>query len=153
MTATAEAEAQGPGYPPRSPEEAAAMRRLVSVPPPPVPTPATVPAQDGAIRIRESAPAAGAPREPLFYAVHEDGAETAWTIPAVAPEYLWANALALTATRGPGYAEVYLMQEMLGMDGWNALLACKGMTRADYRQMVTTVRDKVLGPQEADPNR
>lgn len=147
MTATAEA--AGPGLPPRSPEEAAA-RRLASVPT--APKPASPIANGGAIRIREAAPETDAPREPLFYIEHADGTETAWTIPVVAPEYVWVNALAITATRGGGVAEVYMMQEMLG-DGWAALLASKAMTRDNYRQMVTAVRDKVIGPQEADPNR
>jgi hypothetical protein len=61
--------------------------------------------------------------------------------------------MVLTARRGAGFAEAYLMQEMLGVDGLNALLRCKGLTKADYARLVAVVRNKVLGPQEASPNR
>lgn len=154
MTETATAsDIEGiPGLPPRNAEEAAAARAAT---PAPVlaAAPVTAFAAPGVVRIKETAEPEPQDREPLFVIEHEDGTETVWTIPVVAPEYIWVNALAISATSGAGVAEVYMMQTMLGLAGWAALLGSKAMKKAHYRRMVTVVRDKVVGAQERDPNR
>jgi hypothetical protein len=152
LNATASDRENIPGLPPRNAEEAAAARAAAAWTPTAA-SPVPVLEGPGPVRIDEDAADPGPqPREPLFY-ITRDGVETEYTIPVVAPDYIWLNFLAITATRGVGVAEVYIVQEMLGPAGWQALISSKAMKRAHYRRMVTVVRDKVAGPEERDPNR
>lgn len=90
-----------------------------------------------------SGPAEDLERIPIFSV---DGTE--YTIPADVPAYVSLEAQELLATQGMVVAERWLMVELLGQDGWDALRSCKTLTRAQYRKLAASIVEHAMGPDE-----
>lgn len=96
--------------------------------------PSTTPSEvdGGAVRITKTAPPEQA-RIVLFYID-----ETPYTVPKTIPANLGLRFLQVAAHRGPGVAQIFLLEEMLGEEGLDALKACDGMTSEQFQAL----RDK-----------
>lgn len=90
-------------------------------------------------------------REPLFYIDDRE-----YTIPVEPPASIALTALDIMASGAPdaaARAERYVMTEMLGEDGWQALRSCKTLTLRDYRRLAQVCSEKVMGQLEEEaPN-
>jgi hypothetical protein len=90
-------------------------------------------------------------REALFYI---DDVE--YTIPVDPSPGIAAEAMAILAD-GQGslvaqaMAEHYIMNELLGKEGWAALRHCPSLKKGDLQRVMTICRDKAMGALE-DPN-
>lgn len=57
--------------------------------------------------------------------------------------------LEVAETLGPQAANLYVLREMLGVQGYNALSTCKSLTDAHLEWLIETVQGLVLGTIEA----
>lgn len=90
-----------------------------------------------------SGPGEDLERIPIFSV---DGTE--YTIPKDVPAYVSLEAQELLATQGQAVAERWLMVELLGQEGWDALRSCKTLTRPQYRKLAASIVEHAMGPDE-----
>jgi hypothetical protein len=82
-------------------------------------------------------------REPLFTI---DEAE--YTIPVEVPGNITLQALESLRQHGEAHTTAWLLELMLGEDGYRALRQCPSVTRANLAQIGAVVSAKVLGDLE-----
>lgn len=82
-------------------------------------------------------------RIPLFSI---DGTE--YTMPAEAPGYIGLEAVEIWATQGEAAGTRWLMRELLGEDGYDALRTCKTITKAQMRQVTRILVQHALGDED-----
>ena len=130
----------------------ASKRKPASRKPAAPPTPPAAP--DGPLRFSTATPPE---REPLFYI---DGTE--YTIPVKPPAHIGIEASKMVvegdgSTRTGMEAEEFVMREMLGEEGFAALIACEHVSLDDYKHLLGIVTDRAMGRGEAEdepaPNR
>jgi hypothetical protein len=76
-----------------------------------------------------------------------DGTE--YRVPKEVPPITGLRALDIIADEGEAPGLRWLLQEVLGQDGYDALLACPSITSKQLGQIMTVVRDKAMGDLEA----
>ena len=84
-------------------------------------------------------------REPIFSI---DGTE--YTIPREVPGSLALQAMERTRTNGEVSATAWLMEEMLGADGYRALRECPTVRRDEVQAITRIIRDRVFGDLEEE---
>lgn len=72
----------------------------------------------------------------------------AYTIPKEVPGWISLEALEITARQGEALATRWLMIEMLGQEGWDALRTCKALEPHHIRAVQEVIRLKVYGAEE-----
>ena len=82
-------------------------------------------------------------RIPLFSI---DGTE--YTMPAEVPGYVSVEVIDLWATQGEAAGTRWLMRELLGEDGYDALRTCKTITKAQVRQVTKILVEHALGDED-----
>lgn len=98
------------------------------------------------VRINTSEdPFAGIGRKPLFYIDDRE-----YTIPVDVPAWYGLEAMEKTATMSEVEGTRWLMIQMLGQEGWDALRACKTITKPEMAAMQMVVRELVFGEQEEE---
>jgi hypothetical protein len=98
------------------------------------------------IRVQSTdTPLAGVGRKPLFYI---DDVE--YTIPVDVPSWYGMQAMEKTATMSEVEATRWLMKEMLGEEGYTALLNCKTITKPEMQAMQMVIRALVFGEEEEE---
>jgi hypothetical protein len=76
-----------------------------------------------------------------------------YQIPARPPFNVALKAMKLARTEGAGFAEMAILEEVIGPDAWDALCNAKGVTGKQIAQLSNAVARLVLGGMEdADPN-
>ncbi|HET9234932.1 MAG TPA: hypothetical protein VFP10_12395 [Candidatus Eisenbacteria bacterium] len=82
-------------------------------------------------------------REPLFSI---DGTE--YTIPREVPGFITLQAMEVYRGGGDGAATPWIMERMLGADGYQALLKCPAVTKKNLAAINEVLRRKVFGDPE-----
>lgn len=86
-----------------------------------------------------------APREPLFSI---DGTE--YTIPVEVPGSMALRAMEMTRTAGEAPTTAWIMEQLLGKEGWKALRACDQVTKPQMKAIMAVCREKVFGDMEEE---
>lgn len=97
------------------------------------------------IKSTDADPFAGAGRQPLFYIDDRE-----YSIPVDVPAWYGLEAMEKTATMSEVEATRWVMIEMLGQEGWDALRTCKTITKPEMAAMQQVVRTLVFGEQEEE---
>lgn len=97
------------------------------------------------IEIVTTQPTPESGREPLFSI---DG--TAYTIPMEVPASLALEAMEITRQRGEASATAWVMEQLLGAEGWKALRTCPQVRKADMRVLMRICRERVFGGMEEE---
>lgn len=84
-------------------------------------------------------------RQPLFYV-----GEKEYTIPVDVPGSLTLKALDMTATEGEVIATRWVMRQVLGDDGYKALLTHPDITKRELAAITKVVRELVFGEAEEE---
>lgn len=87
-------------------------------------------------------------REPFFTIEDEDGDKREYTIPVEVPASVTLQAMEHFRQGGDAVAIPWLLELMLGSDGYRALLAAPGITRTNLAAINEVVRIKVFGDPE-----
>lgn len=87
-------------------------------------------------------------REPLFSIEDKSGEVREYTIPREVPGSFTLRAMEVYRSGGDGAATPFILEEMLGEDGYAALLAAPGLTKTNLAAVTKVIRDKVLGDPE-----
>jgi hypothetical protein len=82
-------------------------------------------------------------REPLFSIDDRE-----YTIPVEVPGNISLQAIEVVRQQGDTAATGWLMELMLGADGYRALRKCPAVDRAQIKRIGAIIRDKVLGDLE-----
>ena len=82
-------------------------------------------------------------RIPLFSI---DGTE--YTMPAEVPGYVGLEVVELWATEGEAAGTRWLMRELLGGEGYDALRTCRTITKAQMRQVTKILVQHALGDED-----
>jgi hypothetical protein len=86
-----------------------------------------------------------ADREPLFSI---DGTE--YTIPVEVPPAVTLQAIERVRTEGEAAATAWIMNELLGADGWKALRECVQVNKAQLSAIMEVCRAKAYGAMEEE---
>jgi hypothetical protein len=124
-----------------APKRKPASRKPVA---PPTPPPA---APDGPLRFSTAKP----PERELLFSIDD----TEYTIPVKPPAHIGIDASKMIvegdgSTRTGMDAEEFVMREMLGEEGFAALIACEQVSLEDYKHLLTIVTDRAMGRGETD---
>lgn len=84
-------------------------------------------------------------REPIFSI---DG--TTYTIPVEVPASTGLEAMERTRQEGEAQATAWIMEELLGKDGWKALRSCREVTKPQLRAIMKICRERVFGGMEEE---
>jgi hypothetical protein len=82
-------------------------------------------------------------RVPLFYIDDQ-----AYTVPAKPHPTLGLRYLHILKTEGQGQATYFLMNEMLGKEGYVALMEYDELTEEEYDQVLDKATKMIMGPKE-----
>lgn len=83
--------------------------------------------------------------EHLFSIVDEEGEETKYYVPKTVPYNLTLATLEVAAEAGELAAEVFAMKEILGEDGYEALLANDELEEEDFDAIAEQISTRVMG--------
>ena len=95
------------------------------------------------VRLTTSAEPAPVEKVPLFYI---DDVE--YDMPARIGPNVGLKALRMARTHGADVAEAWLLEEVLGTEGYEALMNFDDLTGTQLEQIMGIVRDHVLGQEE-----
>lgn len=114
------------------------------------PAPLVPAGDDDLVDIPEPDPEAEPDRVPVFKI-----GDTVHTMLADPGPSVALRAMELAEQRGAtplavGFADVFIMREMLGGESYRALLNCKAMTRGQYLRIVGKVMRRAMGALEDD---
>lgn len=84
-------------------------------------------------------------REDLF---EIDG--VAYSIPVEVHGSMALEAMRLTREKGEVWATDWVMEQMIGAEGYKALIKCKTATKAEVTAIQKVIREKVFGEQEEE---
>jgi|SRR5688572_22843375 len=97
------------------------------------------------IRLKSEAPTGPVGRQPLFYI-----GEKEYTIPVDVPGSLTLKALNMTAEKGEVEATVWVMRQVLGNEGYQALLNAPDITKPELAAITKVIRELVFGEAEEE---
>lgn len=97
------------------------------------------------IRLPAQAPETTVGRQPLFYIGDKE-----YTIPVDVPGSLTLKALDMTADQGEIIATRWVMRQVLGDDGYQALLNAPNITKPELAAITKVIRELVFGEAEEE---
>lgn len=88
-----------------------------------------------------------------LFSIVEDGETKEYFIPKEAPYNLTLAALKVAANAGPLAAQIFAMEELLGEEGFNALLDCDELTEAQFDAIADHINKLTMGESKGKLNR